>query len=175
MNTSPKAGVHSLLSPDPRLRGTSSWEYGCAFPAGLRQDLLSFLPRGHRPLRRRKVRSIPDAQVWASVMPLPCASSPHQTRFAGLWRGPRLSICAVQTQPTLAEPWQLVRPATAAPNRKAGTRRCHLEVQCQQIWMEAGTSGPRVGGEQILILPAGNNCRTEVPRFRRRGPGTSRL
>ena len=137
MNTSPKAGVHNLLPPDPRLRGTSSWGYGCAFPAGLRQDPLSFLPRGHRPLPGQKLRT----------------------------------ICAVQTPPTLAEPWQLVRPATAAPNRKAGTRRCHSEVQWQQIWMEVGASGPRVGGEQILILPAGNNCRTEVTRFRRRGPG----
>ena len=128
MNTSPKAGVHSLLPPDPRLRGTSSWGYGCAFPAGLRQDPLSFLPRGHRPLPGQKLRT----------------------------------ICAVQTPPTLAEPWQLVRPATAAPNRKAGTRRCHLEVQCQQIWMEVGPSGPRVGGEQILILPAGNHCRAKA-------------
>ena len=84
-------------------------------------------------------------------------------------------FCAVRTPPTWAKPWQLVRPATAAPNRKAGTRRCHSEVQCQQIWMEVGPSGPRLGGEQILILPAGNNCRTEVTRFRRRGPGTSRL
>ena len=74
---------------------------------GKDKTVWSFLPRGHRPLRRRKVRSIPDAQAWASVMSLPCSSSPHQTRFAGLWRGPRLSVCAVRTPPTLAEPWQL--------------------------------------------------------------------
>ena len=68
---------------------------------------------GHR---RRKVRSIPNAQAWASVMPLPCSSSPHQTRFAGLWRGPRwtiwyflprgprLSVCAARTPPALVKP-----------------------------------------------------------------------
>ena len=39
--------------------------------------------------RRRKVRFIPDAQAWASVMALPCSSSPHRTRFAGLRRGPQ--------------------------------------------------------------------------------------
>ena len=74
---------------------------------------------GHR---RRKVRSIPDAQVWASVMPLPCSSSPHQTRFAGLWRGPRLSFCAVRAPPALSKLWQpgscrCICPTTAAPNR----------------------------------------------------------
>ena len=27
-------------------------------------------------------------------MPLPCSSSPHQTRFAGLWRGPQYIVLA---------------------------------------------------------------------------------
>ena len=39
--------------------------------------------------RRRKVRCVPDTQVWASVTALPCSSSPHRTRCAGLRRGPR--------------------------------------------------------------------------------------
>ena len=95
-----------ILPPDPHY-GRRPPERSTYTPGGQRQDCWSFLPRGHRPLRRRKVRSIPDAQAWASVMSLPCSSSPHQTRFAGLWRGPRLSVCAVRTTPALAEPWQL--------------------------------------------------------------------
>ena len=51
---------------------------------------------GGGSLRRRKVRSIPDAQVWASVMPLPCSSSPHRTRFAGLRRGPQLGFSNIR-------------------------------------------------------------------------------
>ena len=117
VNTAPKAGVHSRLTPRPPNTGDALLENGHLRPALRTQDLASFLPRGHRPLRRRKVRSIPDAQAWASVMSLPCSSSPHQTRFAGLWRGPRLSVCAVRTPPTLAELWQLVRNRARAAAR----------------------------------------------------------
>ena len=81
------------------------------------------------------------------------------------------SVCAVRTPPTLAKPWQLVHPTTAAPNRKVCTRRCAVERQCFQILMAKGPSGPRVEWEQNLILPAGTDCRTKVTRSRKRGPG----
>ena len=84
---------------DKRLRGAGAYSHLVPTPSG---------PSGHLPLtggvgprspcygsgslRRRKVRFIPDAQVWASVMPLPCSSSPHRTRFAGLRRGPQLGF-----------------------------------------------------------------------------------
>ena len=94
------------MPPDPHYGGRppKGW---AVLSGGQNQDGLILLAPGHWALRRRKVRSIPDAQAWASVMSLPCSSSPHQIRFAGLWRGPRLSICAVRTPPTPAKPWQL--------------------------------------------------------------------
>ncbi len=46
-----------------------------------------------------------------------------------------------------------------------------LEWQCRQILMATGPSGPRVGREQILILPAGINRPAEVTRFRKWGTG----
>ena len=92
----------TVICPQTPITGDALLRNEKFYPAGKDKTIWSFLPRGHRPLRRRKVRSIPDAQVWASVMPLPCSSSPHQTRFAGLWRGPQLSVCAVRTPPTRA-------------------------------------------------------------------------
>ena len=101
---------------DERLRGAGAqsrptpWTPICV---GRLTGSLVLSSGGHR---RRKVRSIPNAQAWASVMPLPCSSSPHQTRFAGLWRGsrwtiwyflprgPRLSVCAARTPSALVKP-----------------------------------------------------------------------
>ena len=84
--------------------------------------------RGSRPPgphyggpRRRKVRSIPDAQVWASVMSLPCSSSPRQTRFAGLWRGPHQfynSACPGSQGPAGSEIKKCLRCADTAYSGK---------------------------------------------------------
>ena len=52
VNASPKAGVHSRLTPRPPLRGTPSWKIGTCVRRLRTQDLASFLPRGHRPLLR---------------------------------------------------------------------------------------------------------------------------
>ena len=133
MNTSPQAGVHRRRPPGPPYYGGRPPEKLLYPPGGPKTRSVLLLATAHWGLRRRKVRYIPDAQVWASVMPLPCSSSPHQTRFAGLWRGPKLSVCAVRTPPTWAKPWQLVRPTTTAPNRKVGSRRCWIELPQRQI------------------------------------------
>ena len=56
MNTSPKAGVHSLLPPAPPVTGDAlqlSWQFR---PAGKDKTVWSFLPRGHRPLQGRNLK-----------------------------------------------------------------------------------------------------------------------
>ena len=42
----------------------------------------------HLP-RRRKVRELRFRLLGEKLRSLPCSSFPHQTRYAGLWRGPR--------------------------------------------------------------------------------------
>ena len=43
------------------------------------------------PSCRRKVREL-RFRLWGEKLrSLPCSSSPHQTRYAGLWRGPLIS------------------------------------------------------------------------------------
>ena len=56
MNTSPKAGVHSHLSPRPPVTRDAlqfSWQFR---PAGKDKTVWSFLPRGHRPLPGKNLK-----------------------------------------------------------------------------------------------------------------------
>ena len=135
----------------------------CMFPAG-KIKICFRTTLGPLGPRRRKVRFIPDAQVWASVMSLPCPSSPHQTRFAGLWRGPRLWAVltyAASCVPTcLVRRWLVRSPATAQLPQLFCTRRWHFNgisckfQICRPQWAEASgitdlVFGPPEGFNQI--------------------------
>ena len=52
------AGVHRRRPLDPRLRGTPSWRMGTCIRRLRTQDLAFFLPRGHRPLLRQKLKNL---------------------------------------------------------------------------------------------------------------------
>ena len=60
-------------------------------------------------------------------------------------------------------------PTTAAPNRKAGTRRRMAERKCFQILMAKGPCGPESGTGSTQILPAGKDQQTKVARPRKQG------
>jgi len=61
----------------------------------------------HMSYRRRKLRiPPPGAKGCARHRPLHCSSSPHETRFAGLSRGPRIyaALAARRRSAVAAEP-----------------------------------------------------------------------
>ena len=141
MNTSPTAGVHSLLPPDPRLRGTPSWEIGNFIRRGKDKIVWSFLPRGHGPLPGVKFESI------CVVRTPPTLAEPG--RLGNCWR-----------QSDHRRTKQVGRHQAA----------CNRNISLQ-ILMAKGPCGPGVGGKPVLILPAGNYEQTKVTRSRKWGLG----
>ena len=63
MNTSPQAGVHRRRPPWTPVCGGRPPKGWAVSSGGQNQDGLILLAPGHWALRRRKVRSIPDAQA----------------------------------------------------------------------------------------------------------------
>ena len=130
--------------PDPRYGGRPPGDWAESSRRAKSRSVFVLLP-GHWALRRRKVRYIPDAQEWASVMPLPCVSSPHRTRFAGLRRGPQLGFSNVHRLVRQSRgSWSVIgRPAGRHPQRQSEALH---KVLCQAFFQESGppdgTQGP---------------------------------
>ena len=80
MSAMPEAALIGGLPPNPRLRGTPSWGIDYDLSAALRQDLASFLPRGHRPLPGQKLGS-----TCAEMRP-PVPAESGQLGSCGGWR-----------------------------------------------------------------------------------------
>ena len=87
MNTSPKAGVHSHLSPRPPFTGDTlqlSWQFR---PAGKDKTIWFFLPRGHRPLPGENLKCLRCTDTAYSGKAVAAGLSDHRrTQQEGMYQ-----------------------------------------------------------------------------------------
>ena len=177
------AGVHRRRPLDPRLRGTPSWKMGTCVRRLRRQDLASFLPRGHRPLQSKNLEMsalYEHRLVWQS-----CGS---RAVVAGGWGHPplpkRLSILRVGADVSSARWLRSMfvsrrrggdQPPDHRRTKQVGRHQAvWVRAACLPILVEPGPSGPGREAKSTQLLPAENNWRTEVARPRKMGgPGVA--